>query len=81
MKKSRQNSSNALFLSVIFLIKLTIKTMKNLAERVKSVFFLSVVYLKFLNKTCTSNVFAEFLPNLLLLLVANCVYVPMYGSS
>ena len=38
LKKSSQNSSNALFLSVIFLIKLTIKTMKNLAERVKRVF-------------------------------------------
>ena len=35
---SSSNSSNALFVSVIFLIKLTIKTMKNLAERVKSVF-------------------------------------------
>ena len=36
-KKSRQNSSNAHFLSVIFLLKLTIKTITNLAEMVKSV--------------------------------------------
>ena len=51
-KKSRQKSINALFLSVIFLLKLAIKTRKNIAETVKSIFLGPVVDLKFLNRTC-----------------------------